>query len=69
MSRPKHLILCGSDTFLMWTFPQIGNHPLWLLRTCVKQAQRSACRHAPSAAYFSVRAMRIRAYITLKQMG
>ena len=27
----RHLILSGSDTFLLWTFPQVGNLPLWSL--------------------------------------
>ena len=55
-----HLILSGLDTILIWTFPQVGNLPLWSLRVCVKQAQRTACRRAPSAFCFSARAMRIR---------
>ena len=65
MSRPKgvqrHLILSSFDTFLIWTFPQVGNLPLWSLRIRVKQAQRTACRRAQSASCFSARAMRIRA--------
>ena len=42
----RHLILSGSDTFLIWTFPQVGNLTLWSLRI---QTQRTACRRAPSA--------------------
>ena len=57
----QHLILSGSDSFLIWAFPQVGNLPLWSLRIRVKQAQRTACRRAPSASCFSARAMRIRA--------
>ena len=49
----RHLILSGSDTFLIWTFPQVGNLPLWSLRIRVKQAQHTACRCAPSASCFS----------------
>ena len=45
----RHLILSGSDTFLIWTFPQAGNLPLWWLRIRVKQAQRTACRRAHRA--------------------
>ena len=40
-------VLSGSDTFLIWTFPQVGNLPLWSLRVRVKHAQRTACRRAP----------------------
>ena len=46
--------------YKLWTFPQVGNLPLWSLRICVKQAQRTACRRAPSTSCFSARAMRIR---------
>ena len=42
----RHLILSGSDTFLILTYPQVGNLPLWSLRIRVKQAQRTACRRA-----------------------
>ena len=38
-----HLILSGSDTFLIWIFPQVGNLPLWSLRIRVKQVQHTAC--------------------------
>ena len=57
----RHSILSGSDTFLIWTFPQVGNLPLWSLHIRVKQAQRTACRRAPSGSCFSARAMRIHA--------
>ena len=40
----QHLTLSGSDTFLIWTYPQVGNLPLWSLRIRVKQAQCTACR-------------------------
>ena len=58
MSRPKgdkerfFLTMSGSDTFLLWTFPQVGNLPLWSLRIRVKQAQRTACRRAPERVLF-----------------
>ena len=39
----RHLILSVSDTFLIWTFPQVGTLPLWSLRMRVKQAQRIYC--------------------------
>ena len=50
-----HLILSGSDTFLIWTFSQVVNLHLWLLHIRVKQAQRTACRRAPGASCFSAR--------------
>ena len=59
----RQLILSGSDTFLTWTFPQVGNHPLWSLRIRVKQAQRTACQRTQSVSCFSVRTMRIRAWL------
>ena len=42
-----YLILSGSDTFLIWKFPQVGNLRFWSLRIRVKQAQRTACPCAP----------------------
>ena len=48
----RHLIMSGSDTFLIWIFSQVGNLPLWSLRIRVKQAQRTACRRAPERALF-----------------
>ena len=36
MYMQRHLILSGSDTFPIWTFPQVGNLPLWSLCICVK---------------------------------
>ena len=39
----RHLILSGSETFLIWTFPQVGNLPMWSLRIRVKQAQPIYC--------------------------
>ena len=30
-----HLTMSGSDTFLVWTFPQVGNLLLWTLRVRV----------------------------------
>ena len=50
-----HLILSGSNTFLIWTFPQVGNLPLWSLHIHVKKVQRTACRHASSVSCFSAR--------------
>ena len=38
-----HLTLNSSDTFLIWTFPQVRNLPLWSLRVRVKHAQCTAC--------------------------
>ena len=38
----RHLTLNGSDTFLIWTFPQVGNLPLWSLHVRVKRAHASA---------------------------
>ena len=51
----RHLILSGYDTFLIWTYPQVGNLPLWSLRVRVKQAQHTARRRVPSASCFSAR--------------
>ena len=48
----RHLTMSGSDTFLLWTFSQVGNLPLWSLRIRVKQAQRTACRRAPERVLF-----------------
>ena len=31
-----HLTMSGSDTFLIWTFPQVGNLPLWSLCILLK---------------------------------
>ena len=39
----RHLTMSGSDTFLIWTFPQVGNLSLWSLHVRVKQAQRTTC--------------------------
>ena len=41
----QHLTMSGSNTFLIRTFPQVGNLPLWSLRihVRVKQAQRTYC--------------------------
>ena len=61
----QHLTMSGSDTFLIWTFPKVGNLPLWSLRLRVKHAQRTACRRDPSASCFSERAMRIRTSLIL----
>ena len=43
----RHLTLSSSDTFLIWTFPQVGNLSLWSLRIGLKHMQRTACRSAP----------------------
>ena len=48
----RHLTMGGSDTFLIWTFPQVGNLPLWSPRIRAKQAQRTACGRAPECVLF-----------------
>ena len=39
----RHLILSGSDTFLIWTFPQVGNLPLWSLRIIMCETSATYC--------------------------
>ena len=39
----RHLILSGSDTFLIWTYPQVGNLPLWLLHARTRETSATYC--------------------------
>ena len=64
----QHLTLSGSDTFLIWTFPQVRNRPLWSLRVRVKHAQRIARRCAPERVLlFRARCEFAHSYITRGQ--
>ena len=46
-SVQRHLTVSGSNTFLIWTFPQVGNRLLWSLCVRMKHAQHTACQRAP----------------------
>ena len=47
----RRLTMSGSDTFLIWTFLQVGNLPLWSLCVRVKHAMycMSTCTRARPA--------------------
>ena len=56
----RHLILSGFDTFLIWTYPQVGNLSLWFslcgsARTCETSATYCVSTRTERVLLFRVR--------------